>query len=198
MKFLSILTRRRADTYPEAGAVLVTLQFDVSLLSREEIGAVREHSVDCRMLIGDEPNHGRVVGNVALLRTTDGVLVTASLTGSENDQCSRCLEDIRVTLELNIQEEFMASVDAISGAQLPVPNDPDVFRISENYILDMEEAARQAWVSARPIQALCNPECSGLCSECGRNLNQSSCSCSPAPDERWGRLRELAQEMKGT
>lgn len=176
----------------------MTLQFDVSLLSQEEIGAVREHSVDCRMLVGDEPSHGQVAGNVTLLRTLDGVLATASLTGSEDEQCSRCLEDIQVTLELNVQEEFIASVDAVSGAQLSPPDEPDAFRISGNQILNMEEAARQAWISARPIQALCKPDCSGLCSECGRNLNQSACSCSPAADERWGRLRELAQEMKGT
>ncbi|MCI0855857.1 MAG: DUF177 domain-containing protein [Chloroflexi bacterium] len=176
----------------------MTLQFDVSLLSQEEIGAVHEHWVDCRMLIGDQPSHGRVIGDVTLLRTMDGILATASLTGSENQQCSRCLEDIQVKLELRVQEEFIATVDAVSGAQLVPPDDPDAFRISGNQILDMEEAARQAWISARPIQALCNPDCSGLCPECGRNLNQSSCSCTPAPDERWGRLRELAQEMKGT
>ena len=176
----------------------MTLQFDVSLLSQEEIGAVHEHWVDCRMLIGDQPSHRRVIGDVTLLRTMDGILATASLTGSENQQCSRCLEDIQVTLELNVQEEFIATVDAVSGAQLAPADDPDAFRISGNQILDMEEAARQAWISARPIQALCNPDCSGLCPECGRNLNQSSCSCTPAPDERWGRLRELAQEMKGT
>ena len=176
----------------------MTLQFDVSLLSQEEIGAVHEHWVDCRMLIGDQPSHGRVIGDVTLLRTMDGIPATASLTGSENQQCSRCLEDIQVKLELRVQEEFIATVDAVSGAQLVPPDDPDAFRISGNQILDMEEAARQAWISARPIQALCNPDCSGLCPECGRNLNQSSCSCTPAPDERWGRLRELAQEMKGT
>ena len=176
----------------------MTLQFDVSLLSQEEIGAVREHSVDCRMLVGDEPSHGRVIGQVTLLRTMNGVLATASLTGSEDNQCSRCLENIQVKLELRVQEEFIASVDAVSGAQLSPPDDPDAFRINANHILDMEEAARQAWISARPIQALCKPDCSGLCAECGRNLNQTSCSCSPAPDERWGRLRELAQEMKGT
>ena len=174
------------------------LQFDVSLLSQEGIGAVREHSVDCRMLVADQPSHGRVVGNITLLRTMEGILVTASLAGTEDQQCSRCLEDIQVTLELNVQEEFIASVDAVTGDLLSPPDDPDAFRISKSHTLDMEEAARQAWISARPIQALCNPDCSGLCSECGGNLNQSSCSCSPALDERWGQLRELAQAMKGT
>jgi uncharacterized protein len=126
------------------------------------------------------------------------VFATANLAGNEDEQCSRCLEDIHVRLELNIHEEFMATVNATTGTQLSPPENPDAFRISENHILDMEEAARQAWVSARPIQALCKDDCAGLCPECGRNLNQISCSCSPAPDERWGRLRELAQEMKGT
>ena len=103
-----------------------------------------------------------------------------------------------MTLELDIQEEFITTVNATTGTQLAPPENPDAFLISEKQILDLEEAARQAWVSARSIQALCKSDCAGLCPECGLNLNQTSCSCTPAPDERWGRLRELAQEMKGS
>jgi len=168
------------------------------LLSQEEIGAVRKHSVDCDMLVGGNAKHGQIVGGVPLLSTVEGVFAKASLSGTAADQCSRCLEDIHVTLQLEIQEEFISSVDPVSGAQLAPPDDPDAFRIDAIQILNLEEAVRQAWISVRPIQSLCEPGCSGLCSECGKNLNQSPCACSPALDERWGPLRELAQEMKGT
>ena len=175
----------------------MSLQFNVSLLSQEEIGAVREHTVDCRILVSDEPSHGLVTGVVALMRTNDGILATAQLTSEQAEQCSRCLEDMTVPLKLKVQEEFLLSVDPVSGSTLKPPDDPDTFSVSATHILDMDEAVRQTWTAALPIQPLCRPDCRGLCSGCGQNLNEGKCSCSPVPDERWGPLRELAQELKG-
>lgn len=176
----------------------MSLQFNVSSLSQEDVGAVREHQVDARLLIGDEPSHGHIQGDVGMLRTIDGILVTAELIGTQDEQCSLCLKEIKVPLQLKIQEEFFASVNPDSEAELPPPDDPDAFRISLTQILDIEETVRQSWLSALPMQPLCKPDCSGLCSECGQDLNQGSCSCAPALDERWGALQELAREMKGT
>ncbi len=175
----------------------MSLQFNVSLLSQEEIGAVREHTVDCRILVSDEPSHGQVTGVVALMRTNDGILATAQLTSEQAEQCSRCLEDMTVPLKLKVQEEFLLSVDPVSESTLKPPDDPDTFSVSATHILDMDEAVRQTWTAALPIQPLCKPACLGLCSECGQNLNEGTCSCSPVPDQRWGPLRELAQELKG-
>ncbi len=175
----------------------MSMQFNVSLLSQEEIGAVREHTVDCRILVSDEPSHGHLTGLVALMRTNDGILATAQLTGKQAEQCSRCLEDMTVPLKLKVKEEFLLSVDPVSGSTLKPPDDPDTFSVSATHILDMDEAVRQTWTAALPIQPLCKPACLGLCSECGQNLNEGTCSCAPVPDERWGPLRELAQELKG-
>lgn len=176
----------------------MSLQFNVSSLSQEAVGDVREHTVDAWLLIGGEASHSHVHGDVGMLRTTDGILVTADLIATQDEQCSLCLKEIKVPLQLKIQEEFFASVNPGSEAELPPPEDPDVFRISLTQILDIEEAVRQSWLSALPMQPLCKPDCSGLCSECGQDLNQGACSCAPPLDERWGALQELAREMKGT
>ena len=176
----------------------MSLQFNVSSLSQEAVGAVREHKVDARLLIGDEPSHSHVQGDMDMLRTIDGILVTAELIGTQDEQCSLCLKEIKVPLQFRVQEEFFASVNPGSEAEVSPPEDPDAFRISPTQILDIEEAVRQSWLSALPMQPLCKPDCSGLCSECGQDLNEGSCSCASALDERSGALQELAREMKGT
>lgn len=176
----------------------MSLEFNVSSLSQEEVGGVRAHAVDARLLIGDGPTHAHVTGDVEMLRTIDGIQVTAAINGIQDTQCSLCLKEIEIPVQLKVQEEFFASVDAVSTAELPPPEDPDAFRISPMHILDLEEAVRQAWHAALPMQPLCKPDCAGLCSDCGQDFNQGSCSCSPAPDERWGALQELARQMKGT
>jgi uncharacterized protein len=44
-----------------------------------------------------------------------------------------------------------------------------------------------------PIQVLCDPNCRGLCSQCGANLNEGDCGC--APDTTASPLAGLAALM---
>jgi len=176
----------------------MSLRFNVSRLSHEEIGSVREHEVVARVLVSDEPAHADFTGLVSMLRTKDGVLVTAKLAGKQAATCSRCLRETSLPIGITLEEEFLLSVDPHTNSLIAPPEDPDVFRVDERHILDLEEAVRQAWTSALPIQPLCREDCAGLCSQCGQDLNLRACSCSPALDERWDVLRELARELKGT
>jgi uncharacterized protein len=43
-----------------------------------------------------------------------------------------------------------------------------------------------------PHKTLCRPDCKGLCSRCGKNLNEGSCGCEdPEPDPRMARIRDI-------
>jgi uncharacterized protein len=45
---------------------------------------------------------------------------------------------------------------------------------------------------AIPMKHLCDPECRGLCSHCGVNLNDGQCQCEEIRvDPRLARLKEL-------
>ncbi len=175
----------------------MSVQYNVSSLLKEPVGSTREHEVDGRVLIDEgDLRHQRFRGHATFLRTNDGVLVTASLEGIRQDQCSRCLRQIELALRVEIEEEFFASADPETGAALPMPADSDAFRIDVHHTLDMEEAIRQYWTAAGPMQPLCDPDCRGLCSRCGRDLNEGDCACPPDEDERWSALRQLVGEEK--
>ena len=177
----------------------MSLVYNVSTLLREEIGATREYDVDDRALIDvDEPRHERVTGHVSLLCTKDGVLVTAHLRGEQPELCSRCLRSIAVPMGLELEEEFFATTDIRTGVKLARPPEPDAFLIGPQQQLDLEEAVRQAWTAALPLQPLCRPDCPGLCPKCGKDWNDGPCSCVAEEDERWGPLRRLRMEMEGT
>lgn len=174
------------------------LQSNVATLLREEIGATRSFDVDERVLVDERATHyERVIGQVTLLRTREGVLVAAQLEGRDAASCSRCLRPIDVPVRIEIEEEFYPTVDIRTGAGLPAPTDPDAFRIDAHHVLDLEEAVRQYWAAALPMQPLCRPDCRGLCPRCGADLNEGPCSCPPEVDERWSALRQWAQETKG-
>ena len=173
----------------------MSVQYNVSTLVQEPVGSVRRCSVDGDVRVDDQRRHVR--GEATFLRTQDGVLVTAELAGVGSEQCSRCLGDVTIPVEMTICEEYIATADANTGAALRPPIDPEAFRIDETHTLNLEEAVRQSWAGVLPMQPLCRHDCQGLCPRCGQDLNTVRCSCPPENDERWNALQKLAQEMKG-
>ena len=43
--------------------------------------------------------------------------------------------------------------------------------------IDLDEIIRENMYLSLPIKLLCREECLGLCSNCGRNLNNGDCHC---------------------
>jgi uncharacterized protein len=171
------------------------MRFHVAQLLKEGIGATRTyelHEADAE--VADDGSRGPVEGSVALLRTKSGVLVRATVRLRCPDACSRCLAPVEVPLELHIEEEYLPTVDIVTGAARPRPEEPGAFVIDDHHVLDLAEAVRQYRVLLAPMQPLCRPDCAGLCPVCGQNLNESSCACRRDEyDSRWGTLARLAQ-----
>lgn len=171
------------------------LVYNVSGLVKEPVGSTREYVVDDDVPVDHGERH--MTGLTRMLRTDGGVLVSAEIDGIERGECARCAADIETQLHLSFDEEFFSSVDAKTGAALPMPDEPDAFRIDAQQVLDLDEAVRQWWTASIPMQALCRPDCKGLCPRCGKDLNEGPCACGPENDERWAALAELANKIEG-
>ena len=64
--------------------------------------------------------------------------------------------------------------------------------ISDNEVeYDLAPHVREAVLLEEPIQLLCGPDCRGLCPQCGADLNQGPCGCTPHGDPRWAPLEDL-------
>jgi uncharacterized protein len=168
--------------------------FNVSGLLQEPIGGTRRHAVDGYLtLSGAEPE--RLTGEVELLRTKAGILVRADLEITEQTACSRCLKPLTLTLPIEFEEEFQATVDPRSGHAIDEDRDPDAFLIDENHMLDLTEAVRQYRVATEEIAPLCRPDCKGLCPRCGADLNLGEHNCEAAQvDSRWAALAGLLED----
>ncbi len=164
------------------------MQFNVSQLLREPVGATREHDIDDKVEIEGEPR--RLTGVVEFIRTDRGVLVRADLRGDVHAECSRCLTPLDRPARLTFEEEYTQTTDAATGAPIGAAPEPDAFIIDARHTLDLREAVRQYWVLAESMQPLCRPDCAGICPNCGRNRNDQPCDCEPA-DPRWAALEAL-------
>jgi uncharacterized protein len=119
--------------------------------------------------------------DVTLSRLDTTVVMHGTLTARFGVRCSRCLAPASVHLDeqaLNIT--FLPP--ARGGADDEEVDDIDTFA-HDGEEVDLEAALRELLVLAIPMAPLCRPECRGICSGCGADLNGEPCRCAPAKRE---------------
>jgi len=176
--------------------------YNVAQLLKEGIGASREHEFCGDLYDLDEHNPGpvQVQGYVSMVRIPRGILVTGQAHVTVRSTCRRCLKLGESELAFDIEEEYIPSIDIVTGAHLPLTDDdePELV-IDEQHTLDLTEVIRQYLVAETTGHGLCQPECKGLCPMCGRDLNDGPCGCEPNEiDSRLAGLAALLQDDGAT
>ena len=168
------------------------MQINVSQLLQEPIGSTRDYQINEVADVAGDGKGCLVQGEVRLLRTQRSILAKCALSTEVELTCSRCLSLFRYPLTLNLEEEYLPTIDVVSGAPLPLPEEFSGFTIDEHHIIDLTEATRQCTLLAIPMKPLCHKDCAGLCQNCGHNLNQGRCDCpTQRTDPRWSELTKL-------
>ena len=150
------------------------LTFALSGLMAEAPGTVREIDLDA---VDVDPGDGLVLaepvsGTVRLTHTNRGLLVEARLRAALAGECARCLRPVVTQVKFRIGEEVLPTIDLASG--LPVPleegGDPEAPRLTDHHELELRPLIAEAISLQEPIAPLCEPDCPGLCPECGERL----------------------------
>jgi len=167
------------------------MQFNVSSLLKEPTGASREYQVDDDVRVDGKPQ--RLRGRARFDRTTDGILVRASLTGTMEDVCSRCLRPVNASITISLEEEYIPTVDVTTGTRVDLQaGEEEAYRIDARHTLDLSEAASQYWSMAQPMAPVCSEDCAGLCPVCGGEIAGSDHPCTREQvDARWAKLGTL-------
>ena len=163
------------------------MQINVSQLLKAPVGATRNYEVTETVDIAG--GESVIRGEVTLMHTDRSIMVKGTLNTVVEVTCGRCLSLFRCPLSLNIEEEYFPTTDVVSGASLLLPEEPGYFTIDEHHLLDLTEVIRQYAMLAIPMKPLCRENCTGLCPNCGHNLNRGPCDCvSQKVDARWFEL----------
>ena len=119
----------------------------------------------------------------------EGVLVTGTARAALEGECARCLEPIHDDVEARFQELYVYIEHQTSHDE-----DDDVSRLQDD-LVDLEPQLRDAVVLELPFQPMCEPDCPGLCPECGARLAEDPDHAHEAPiDPRWAGLADLQQD----
>ena len=158
------------------------MQYNVAQLLKEPTGATRRYSLNESLdeLDPDLRFLGPLVGNVQMLRTNSGILVTGELSTAVQVICNRCVESIAQEVRFQLEESFRPLLEVVTGRYIP----PEEFEgeqddledaaliIDERHTLDLSEVVRQAIWLAMPMYPSCNWQGSGPCPNLTRRLGE--------------------------
>ena len=93
-----------------------------------------------------------------ITKTDDELVVRTKIRCPLRCSCARCLEEFR----------SMVATDGIFS-----------YTVRPTDVVDITEDVRQEIILAYPMIPVCRPDCKGLCSACGQNLNIAACPHHP-------------------
>lgn len=95
-------------------------------------------------------------------------------------ECARCVKRFALVVPFQDFQEYRSVPPGLDDDWLPYSGDT----------VDLDRQIADAVTLALPYAAVCDPECRGLCAQCGADLNQDECSCEQPRDPRWTGLAQ--------
>lgn len=130
------------------------LEIDELLSSRNDIKAVTPFEVKLKALLS---------AGVAQ--------VTGECTGQMQFVCSRCLTEYKKKMNIPV-EHALTKQEEIAAAD----REQRIHLVHGDKV-ELKEYVEEDILLAMPYVLQCKPDCKGLCTQCGNNLNESSCDC---------------------
>jgi uncharacterized protein len=115
---------------------------------------------------------GPLDADFRLQRTNRGILLRGEVRASLRRTCARCTDPFVEDVTVQLVEEYVPTLDPVTGATLALPDDDDApLRIDEHNEIDLDPVLHDELALSEPMHPLCSPDCPGLCAECGLRLD---------------------------
>ena len=159
-------------------------RINVGFIIHEEVGAHYEFPLEFeKVRLEDDLELKDFKGLVEISRTPQGLLVQGKFSGAMTLECVRCLKEFSEPLVWKLTELYAFNEKSVSDSGLIIPEDAQI---------DLESLIREYALLEIPINPLHDPNCKGLCSLCGQDLNVADCGHRPEQDDSpFAALRDL-------
>lgn len=159
----------------------------------------------------DEGTDVSVVGSFDSI--VDGLILNARISAPVHAECTRCLKPIQRDWTVNVTSFFPYEDKSAAGkggkaGKNGKEEEVDIIagedEAEDTYPLldggawaDLEALLRDTLVEELPLQPLCKPDCKGLCSQCGIDLNENPDHQHDMTDIRFAALEGLKAKLEG-
>ncbi len=149
-------------------------RINVGFIVHEEVGYSHEIPFEFQKTKLEDFEVSNFSGSVQIGRTPQGLIVQGQFSAETQLECVRCLNTFTDRLEWEITELYAFNKNSVSETGLMVPEDNQI---------DLAPVLREYALLEVPINPIHNPECKGLCIECGQDLNVKDCGHSQHTDD---------------
>lgn len=156
----------RVDELPDSGRVVHFHETDTWFSSRIRSGEDAGEITLARPINVD----------LELVPEAKQIKLNGQLQGAVRLRCSRCLQDYVLKLDEPI-DLLLHPLTADTPEEIDLrPEDLDT-EFFDGVTIDVDLIVEEQIFLALPQQSLCQPDCQGLCSGCGADLNREACKC---------------------
>lgn len=149
-------------------------RINVGFIAHEEVGYSHEIPFEFDKAKLEDLEVSNLDGSVHIGRTPQGLIVQGQFSADTMLECARCLKPFTQRLGWKFTELFAFSKDTASETGLLLPEDMQI---------DLAPMLREYALLEVPINPLHDPDCKGLCIECGQDLNVADCGHSQHTDD---------------
>jgi len=110
--------------------------------------------------------------------------------------CARCLDPVLYEVDRSFDLLYRPLGTDAGHEELSITDAEAEIGYYQGEGLMLEDALREQVLLALPLKVVCREDCKGLCPLCGKNLNESQCSCAAhMEDPRWAALKEIRSKL---
>jgi uncharacterized protein len=149
-------------------------RINVGFIIHEEVGYSHEIPFDIEKVKIEDLELENLTGSVTIDRTPQGLFVQGKFSAETILECVRCLKEFTYPLEWQFSELYAFRQKDVSESGLMLPEDAHI---------DLAPLLREYALLEIPIKPLHDPDCKGLCIECGQDLNIKDCGHSQETDD---------------
>ncbi|BDR54202.1 DNA-binding protein [Bombiscardovia apis] len=135
----------------------------------------------------------------------DGLILNAHISAPMHAVCTRCLKPLSGSKELDVvvffpyemeeEQHTQDDVDIVAGEE--EASDGNTYPLADGgTTASFEALLRDNLVDAMPMKVLCKPDCQGLCSQCGIDLNEHPDHHHDVIDNRFAALADLKAQLE--
>ena len=143
----------------------------------------------------DAPLRGTLAVGLDLRTVENTICVTGVVEGAAVRQCVRCLKDFEEPFAFSVRVAYERESKAVPPAAKrgeprkknaqaaevgPEDANDDIYYYQGDH-LELASMLREQLILAAPMHPLCKQDCLGLCSQCGKDLNEGPCRCATEP-----------------
>lgn len=174
-----------------------TLKVEAKSLGSPDIVALGRIDASC-VLTFAEPNY-RLRGSLKYQQMLSCYRCLAEIESEVDDDFEYSIERRRPKRQVDEGDDDPSSrkpSDKPAGEVELARGDLEVVVVESDHI-DPNFFVREQILLQLPMKPLCRPDCQGLCSRCGTDLNSGRCQCkAPVADPRWASLESLKSQLE--